>query len=187
MADGAGCFMYVFPSVVLLKPILTLNLNQNVHLFFAEHTVNIATISSRMRVENKRDGPAEFRVDRVANGEMMWSVMACLPLEREPNDVYRITMSSPLSAQLWKPSFDAVQCNIFTGRYVPLMWYGDERVMDQTSAETLHQEFLIYVDFAVGTAWKGFVAFATLAVFGCVVWTIFSVLKIKHDRRVWVD
>ncbi|CAM9257644.1 unnamed protein product [Scytosiphon promiscuus] len=71
--------------------------------------------------------------------------------------------------------------------YVPILWYGDERVMDQESAETLHQEFLIYADFALMTARKGLAASATLAVFGSVLWTIFVALQIKHDRRVWVD
>lgn len=59
--------------------------------------------------------------------------------------------------------------------------------MDLESAKTLHEEFLTYVDFALGTAWKGFIASATLGVLGSILCTIFIVLKIKHDRRVWVD
>lgn len=59
--------------------------------------------------------------------------------------------------------------------------------MDLESAKTLHEEFLIYVDFALGTAWKGFIASVSLGVLGSILWTIFVVLKIKHDRRVWVD
>lgn len=59
--------------------------------------------------------------------------------------------------------------------------------MDQESAKTLQEEFLIYVDFSMGTAWKGFIASATLGVLGSILWTIFIVLKIKHDKRVWVD
>lgn len=76
---------------------------------------------------------------------------------------------------------------ILTCRYVPVLWYEDQRVMDEASAKTLHEEFLIFVDFALGTAWKGFIASTTLGVFGSILWTIFVVLKIKHDRRVWVD
>lgn len=72
-------------------------------------------------------------------------------------------------------------------RYVPILWYDDQRVMDEKSAVTLHQEFLMFADFALETAWKGFIASATLAVFGSILWIIFVVLKAKHDRRVWVD
>ena len=59
--------------------------------------------------------------------------------------------------------------------------------MDLESAKTLNEEFLTYVDFALGTAWKGLIASAALGVLGSILITIFVVLKIKHDRRVWVD
>lgn len=59
--------------------------------------------------------------------------------------------------------------------------------MDLESAKTLHEEFLTYVDFALGTAWKGLIASATLAALGSILFTTFVLLKIKHDRRVWVD
>lgn len=76
---------------------------------------------------------------------------------------------------------------ILTRRYVPILWYDDQRVMDLESAKTLHDEFLTFVDFALGTAWKGFIASATLGVLGSILWTIFAILKLKHDKRVWVD
>jgi len=76
---------------------------------------------------------------------------------------------------------------VYIRRYVPILWYDDQRVMGLESAETLHEEFLIYVDFALGTAWKGLIASTTLGVLGSIMYTIFMVLKIKHDRRVWVD
>ncbi|CAM9155381.1 unnamed protein product [Ectocarpus sp. 13 AM-2016] len=71
--------------------------------------------------------------------------------------------------------------------YVPILWYDDQRVMDEKSAVTLYQEFLMFADFALETAWKGLIASATLAVFGSILWIVFVVLKARHDRRVWVD
>lgn len=76
---------------------------------------------------------------------------------------------------------------VHNDRYVPLLWFDDQRVMDPASAATLHEEFLSYVDFALETAWKGLIASAALAVLGSILWSVFVFLKVKHDRRVWVD
>lgn len=59
--------------------------------------------------------------------------------------------------------------------------------MDPPSAETLHEEFLSYVDVSLETAWNGLIVSATLAVVGSMAWASFVFLKIKHDRRVWID
>lgn len=72
-------------------------------------------------------------------------------------------------------------------RYVPLLWFADERVMDPVSATTLQEEFLAYVDFSLETAYKGLLASSSFALLGSVMWGIFYLLKVKHGRKVWVD
>lgn len=75
----------------------------------------------------------------------------------------------------------------FMHRYVPLLWFDDERVMDPVSATTLQEEFLAYIDFALETASKGLLASASFALLGSVLWGGFYILKRKHDQKVWVD
>lgn len=77
--------------------------------------------------------------------------------------------------------------SMLSHRYVPLLWFDDERVMDPVSATTLQEEFLAYVDFSLETAYKGLLASSSFALLGSVLWGIFYVLKVKHDRKVWVD
>lgn len=72
-------------------------------------------------------------------------------------------------------------------RYIPLLWFDDQRVMDQASATTLQEEFLFFVDYAADTARKGWIASSALAMLGGVLWSVFMYFKIKHDRRMWVD
>lgn len=83
---------------------------------------------------------------------------------------------------------ETLHCRLFLAhRYIPILWFDDQRVMDQTSAETLHEEFLSYVDVSLETAWNGLIASATLAVVGSILWMSFVLVKVKHDRRVWID
>lgn len=72
-------------------------------------------------------------------------------------------------------------------RYVPLLWFEDQRVMDSESAVALLDEFLSYVDYALDTAWDGLIGSGTLAFFGSSLWVIFKLLHVKFDRRKWID
>lgn len=80
-----------------------------------------------------------------------------------------------------------LQFPLFAHRYVPLLWFGDERVMDPVSATTLQEQFLAYIDFSLETAYKGLLASSSFALLGSVLWGIFYVLKVKHSRQVWLD
>lgn len=72
-------------------------------------------------------------------------------------------------------------------RYVPLLWFEDQRVMDSESAVALLDGFLLYVDYTMDTAWDGLVGSGTLAIFGSVLWAVFKFLNVKFDRRKWID
>lgn len=72
-------------------------------------------------------------------------------------------------------------------RYIPILWFDDQRVMDPESAATLFDEFLVFVDFTLGTAWDGLVGSGILAGFGSILWAVFRYLKVKFDRRRWID
>lgn len=68
-----------------------------------------------------------------------------------------------------------------------MVWFDDQRIMDPESAATLVDEFLVCVDDTLDTVLDGLIGSGIFAVVGLIPWAIFRYLKVKFDRRKWID
>lgn len=68
-------------------------------------------------------------------------------------------------------------------RYVPILWFDDQRVIDPNSAQDLLEEFLLCIDSLYKATFDGFMVSGTLAIVGSLLWSVFCHLKVKFAGR----
>ncbi|CAM9202218.1 unnamed protein product [Choristocarpus tenellus] len=97
-------------------------------------------------------------------------------------------LSSKSSATVCtNPTKDTLEDGYGCFMFVPILWYDDQRVMDEDSALWLYEEFLVFEKSALETASYGLVGTVILFSFGSLLQGVFSILKRKFDRKRFID